>query len=182
MKQVYIPSVFFTVLQMGITTNQVHVISEQTSLEPNMCEINQCVSNTFDQLEEVDEVALPVIAESAEPTKPVVSAPVVTAPTDLDPLFEKYSGEFGVSSTTMKIIAKCESHFNPGAISSNGLYGGMYQYSASTWKSTRNSMGLDPNPELRFNAEEAIRTTAFKIASGGIGAWPVCGSRAVALK
>jgi hypothetical protein len=37
-------------------------------------------------------------------------------------------------------------------------------------------MGLNPDPELRFNAEEAIKTTAYKISRDGTGAWPVCGS------
>jgi hypothetical protein len=35
-------------------------------------------------------------------------------------------------------------------------------------------MGLDSNPDLRFNADESIKTAAFKIAHGGIGAWPNC--------
>lgn len=112
---------------------------------------------------------------------PEVTTPVAVAtasPEELDPLFEKYATEYGISSATLKIIANCESRFNPNALSKNGLYGGMFQFSASTWASTRKAMGLDENPELRFNAEEAIRTTAFKIANGGIGAWPHCGKKA----
>lgn len=109
------------------------------------------------------------------PDATVKKPAVVTTPSDIDPLFEKYAAEYGISSTTLKIIAKCESGFNPGAQSKNGLYGGLFQFSASTWKSTRKAMGLDENPDLRFNAEEAIKTTSFKIANGGIGAWPHCG-------
>jgi hypothetical protein len=51
----------------------------------------------------------------------------------------------------------------------------MFQFLASTWSANRNSMGLDPNPELRFDAQESIKTTAFKISRDGVGAWPVCG-------
>jgi len=87
-------------------------------------------------------------------------------------LFEKYGGEYGVEPNLLKKICQCESHCNPNAV--NGYYGGMYQYTPGSWKSTRRAMGLDPNPDLRFNAEESIRTTAFKIANGGIGAWPNC--------
>ena len=97
--------------------------------------------------------------------------------TIFDGLFEKYEGEFGVNQATLKKIARCESRFNPGAVSRSGLYGGMYQFLASTWRSTRQAMGLDDNPDLRFNAEEAVRTAAFKISRGGIGAWPVCGRK-----
>lgn len=54
------------------------------------------------------------------------------------------------------------------------MYVGMYQFAAQTWQSTRTAMGLDPNPELRMNAEESIKTAAYKIANGGIQAWPNC--------
>lgn len=96
----------------------------------------------------------------------------VSAPIDLDSMFKKYAEEYGVDSNLLKRIAKCESGFNPK--SDSGYYGGMFQYATSTWTSTRSAMGLDPNPELRFNAEESIRTSAFKISRGGASAWPVC--------
>lgn len=110
------------------------------------------------------------------PTTPVPTPrPPVAAPADLEPLFNTYASAFNVEANKLKAIANCESHFNPGA--NSGLYGGMYQFSASTWASTRNAMGQDPNPDLRFSAEEAIETAAFKIAAGGIRAWPVCGKK-----
>lgn len=93
--------------------------------------------------------------------------------TELDGLFAKYGEAYGVSPDKLKVIAYCESHYNSNAV--NGPYLGMYQYLASTWISTRQAMGMDGDPTLRANAEESIRTTAWKIAYGGIGAWPVCG-------
>jgi len=120
---------------------------------------------------------IPTVVPTPKPSpKPVVAAVQLPAH-ELDSLFQKYGAEYGVSWEKLKAIAKCESNFNAGVVSKNGLYGGMYQYVASTWVGTRKQMGLDPNPELRFNAEEAIRTTAWKISQGGIGAWPVCGKR-----
>lgn len=205
MKTAYLSSALFAVLQMGMTTNQMHVVSEQVAPETTMCEVNQSIDFS-DQIEEVEVVVLPeftptaapVVTPSPTPVKasvasdeapiapeatPVVTPtpvvePTVTAPPDLDPIFEKYAGEYGISASTLKVIANCESHYNPSAISRNGLYGGMFQYSTSTWKSTRTAMGMDPNPDLRFSAQEAIRTSAFKIANGGIGAWPICGAKA----
>lgn len=94
-------------------------------------------------------------------------------PADLEPLFDKYSSQYGVSKALIKKIAQCESGFNPKAV--NGPYAGMYQFLASTWISQRKIMGEDPNPELRFNAKEAVKTTAFKISRDGAGAWSVCG-------
>ncbi len=106
----------------------------------------------------------PLIEEKITQSKP--------GPADLDPLFTKYSQEYGVSKDLLVKIAACESGFNPGA--QNGPYGGMFQFLASTWVSNRKAMGLDPNPNLRYNSEEAIRTAAFKISRDGAGAWPVC--------
>lgn len=102
------------------------------------------------------------------------------SPTELDSIFDRYATEYGIDSSVLKFIAKCESNFNPTIISKNGLYAGLYQYSQSTWISTRRAMNLDENPELRLNAQEAIHTTAFKISQGGIGAWPTCGKHALA--
>jgi soluble lytic murein transglycosylase-like protein len=93
----------------------------------------------------------------------------------LDDLFAQYGNEYGVDPEKLKKIAYCESHYDPAAAS--GPYLGMYQYLASTWTSTRTAMGLNGDPALRANAEESIRTTAWKIAQGGIGAWPVCGKK-----
>ncbi|MFC1711258.1 transglycosylase family protein [Patescibacteria group bacterium] len=111
--------------------------------------------------------------EKAKQSNLIKAMPKTSSPEYLDPLFDKYCAQYGVSKEVMKKIAKCESGFRPEAV--NGPYAGMYQFVTSTWVSNRNTMGLDPDPNLRFNAEEAIKTTAFKIARDGTGAWPVCG-------
>lgn len=103
----------------------------------------------------------------------------VTPPEEINVLIDKYAQEFGANPDLMKSIAKCESRFRAEAV--NGSFGGMYQFLASTWSSNRNAMGLDPNPDLRFNAEEAIRTAAFKMGRDGYGAWPSCYKQALAL-
>lgn len=132
----------------------------------------------------VKKVEAKVLGAQAEPVvKPAAPAPekpqarAAMAPHELDGLFEKYGAQYGVDPQKLKVIAKCESGFNAGVQSKNGLYGGMYQYLASTWSGTRKQMGENPDPALRFNAEEAIKTTAWKISKGGIGAWPVCGKK-----
>lgn len=109
------------------------------------------------------------------------SAPQAALPaSELDSLFEKYAGEYGISAAVIKRIAQCESGMRPEALSSNGLYGGLFQFVSATWSSNRKAMGLDPDPNLRFNAEEAIKTAAFKMSRDGYGAWPVCGRKALA--
>ena len=122
---------------------------------------------------------LPTLEEPSDTPVPTTVTPVptiqpsVTGPADLDSLFTKYSSEFSVDIALLKKIAKCESGFNPTS-NNSGLYLGMFQFSSSTWTVNRNRMGLDPNPDLRTNAEEAIRTAAFVISRGGRGAWPNC--------
>lgn len=115
----------------------------------------------------------PVVYKPAATPAPTRVPQPIPAPAELEQWFSTYAGAFGVNPDLLKTIARCESGFNPN--SQGGIYGGMFQYSASTWSSTRNAMGLDPDPDLRYNAEEAIKTSAWKISAGGIGAWPHCG-------
>jgi hypothetical protein len=88
--------------------------------------------------------------------------------------FQTYSEKFNVDKQLLIRIAKCESGFRHDAV--NGPYLGMFQYLSSTWVSARKEMGENSDESLRTNPEEAIKTTAWKIAHGGISAWPVCGS------
>jgi hypothetical protein len=89
-------------------------------------------------------------------------------------LIEKYANQYAVDKDMMINIAKCESGFRGNAV--NGPYAGIYQFMTSTWVSNRRAMGLDSNPNLRFNLEESIKTAAFKMSRDGFGAWPVCQS------
>ena len=113
---------------------------------------------------------LPVLASAQ-----VSRTPAPEPPVKVHEYFHTYAGQFNLDAGKLERIANCESHYH--TTSDTGTYGGMFQFSASTWRSTRNDMGLDPDPALRFNAEESVRTAAFKISHGGLGAWPVCGQR-----
>ncbi len=117
-------------------------------------------------------IPTPTVVPTAIPKAIPAPRPAVAAPADLEPFFDKYAGEYAIDKEDLKRIAKCEAGFN--SQSDTGLYAGMYQFAAQTWTSTRNTMGMDPNPDLRKNAEESIRTAAFKIKIGGRGAWPNC--------
>jgi len=107
------------------------------------------------------------------------STPIVRvappSPETISGWFNTYGAQYGIDPKVLEKIAFCESGYNPQAV--NGPYGGMFQFHASTWASNRNAMGLDPNPALRFNGEESVKTAAFKMSRDGVGAWPVCGRR-----
>jgi hypothetical protein len=108
--------------------------------------------------------------------KPVAQKPKlaknIIAPTEVENMITGHAAQYGVDPNLMKKIAKCESTFNANAV--NGSHAGMYQFKDSTWVSTRRAMGLDTNPQLRFDANEATKTAAFKIAHGGKQAWQQC--------
>ncbi|UFU07397.1 resuscitation-promoting factor [Ruania halotolerans] len=69
-------------------------------------------------------------------------------------------------------LAQCESGGNPQAVSSNGLYYGLYQFAVSTWQSVGGS-GL---PTEASAAEQTQRAQALQARSGW-GQWPHCASQ-----
>ena len=120
-----------------------------------------------------------VITETPIPTRTPTSTPFPTItptpkliPSQLDSIFEKYAKEFSVDKNLLKKIALCESGLNLSA--RNGPYGGLFQFTSSAWVSVRRAMNADTNADLRFNGEEAIKTAAFKLSTGGVGIWPNC--------
>ena len=91
---------------------------------------------------------------------------------NLAAIFDQYTGQYGVDPNYLRHIAECESGFNPAAI--NGPYAGLFQFHANTWGKYRKEMGMDPSPDLRVNAEEAIRTAAYIVNRFGTNFWPNC--------
>lgn len=73
---------------------------------------------------------------------------------------------------SLRHIAICESGFRSSA--KNGPYGGLYQFDETTWKSSRRVMGEEIDPQLRFNAEEAVQTAAYLISKDKFYLWPNC--------
>ncbi len=115
----------------------------------------------------------PIPTSTPTPTATPTSAPVV-APADLNKLFVQYGNEYSIDVELLKRIAKCESNFHPGSVSSHG-YAGLFQFSETLWTQTRTLLHLDANPNLRLNAEEAIKTAAFMVSQNHLGIWPNCG-------
>jgi uncharacterized protein YabE (DUF348 family) len=69
-------------------------------------------------------------------------------------------------------LAQCESGGRPDAVSSNGKYRGMYQFSTSTWA----SVGGDGDPAAAAADEQTYRAQLLYQRSGA-GQWPRCGPR-----
>ncbi|MDX6325067.1 MAG: resuscitation-promoting factor RpfB [Nocardioidaceae bacterium] len=87
--------------------------------------------------------------------KPVVSTP-----------------SYSSGSSVWDSIAACESGGNWAANTGNGYYGGL-QFNLGTWQAYGGS-GL---PSQNSREQQIAIAEKVRAASGGYGAWPVCGSR-----
>ena len=69
-------------------------------------------------------------------------------------------------------LAACESGGNPGIVSANGMYHGLYQFDVQTWRSVGGS-GLPS----QASAAEQTKRAQILYNQRGSSPWPVCGSR-----
>ena len=111
-------------------------------------------------------------------TRTVLSQHVLTAPTStIVKVGTKQrpapTANFAGGDTVFDRIAQCESGGNWAANTGNGYYGGL-QFNLSTWR----AYGGSGRPDQ--NSREAQIAVAKRLvaASGGYGAWPVCGRQA----
>jgi len=114
------------------------------------------------------------LAPTLNPTPTLTPIPSFSPPTSdqLEDLFTKYANKFSVDRELLKRIAACESNFNPNAVF--GDYIGLFQFSTNAWISSRTLMEENSDPSLRTNAEESIKTAAFKLSRGESSSWPNC--------
>jgi hypothetical protein len=68
-------------------------------------------------------------------------------------------------------IAACESGGNPQAVSADGQYHGLFQFSQATWNAT----GGQGSPSSASVAEQ-VKRAEILYAQSGPGQWPVCGA------
>ena len=76
----------------------------------------------------------------------------------------------GVRRARLESIADCESHGNPRAKSSDGLYRGKYQFHRGTWA----GIGGEGDPARAPELEQDLRA-AMLFRQSGPGHWPNCG-------
>jgi uncharacterized protein YabE (DUF348 family) len=102
--------------------------------------------------------------------KVLSSTTVTTAQTKI---VEKGTTPYPADDTGLNwaALAQCESTGNPGSVSSNGMYYGLYQFSVSTWDSL-GGVGLPSEATPREQTYRAI----LLYKRSGKGQWPVCGS------
>ncbi|MGA3292091.1 MAG: transglycosylase SLT domain-containing protein [Candidatus Microgenomates bacterium] len=114
---------------------------------------------------------VPTLKPTNKPTPTPIPQPTFNSQ-QINGFIDEYSGQYGVDPNVIRHIALCESSFNPFA--KDGTYWGLFQFGPITWKDLRAKMGKDTNINLRYNAEEAVRTAAYAISLGERPIWPNC--------
>lgn len=113
----------------------------------------------------------PSPTEKPTPRPTPVPKPTYTSE-QINEFINRFAGQYAVDPNVLRHIALCESGFNPSAYKAG--YAGLYQFGATTWKNLRLKIGENPDPDLRYNAEEAVQTAAFALSSGDGRIWPNC--------
>lgn len=148
----------------GLATGQRRVLTPGTAGERTLVERVTTVDGT-----ETARVALSD-TQSREPVTAVVA--IGTAPRPAPARPATVAAVPTADGLNWAALARCESGGNPAAVSANGLYYGLYQFSLSTWGSVGGS-GL---PSQASPADQTARAQAL-YARSGAGQWPVCGKQ-----
>ena len=98
---------------------------------------------------------------------------VVLVGTKPAPVARPMAANYASGSSAWDRIAQCESGGNWAANTGNGYYGGL-QFSLSTW----HAYGGAGRPDQASREQQIAIAEKVRAASGGYGAWPVCGARA----
>lgn len=81
-------------------------------------------------------------------------------------------GSVNIGGDVWGALAQCESGGNPRAVSSNGLYYGLFQFSLGTWAAMGGSgLPSDASPEEQLQRAQALQ------ARSGWGQWPACAAK-----
>ncbi|GAC1440095.1 MAG: resuscitation-promoting factor [Mycobacteriales bacterium] len=92
---------------------------------------------------------------------------VIVSGTKARPEVQRSAGSGGLNWAA---LARCESGGNPRAVSSNGAYRGLYQFSFGTWRGVGGSGDpIDASPDEQTNRAEILYSRS------GRSPWPVCG-------
>src|SRR3989344_7152137 len=171
----FLPTLYYLVHSSALTIQNLEPqVAAATVVPTPLTTPEPTVSPTPRATKKPTPTSTPSPAPTPDPTPIPIPTPTpdVWAPPGMEPLFAQDAGQYGVDKNILERLANCESHFNPNAVS--GDYVGMFQFSASTWSNYRAEMGFDPNPDLRTNAEESIRTAAYAVLHKGVNPWPRC--------
>jgi hypothetical protein len=159
---------------LGMVTGGYYFLNSQQTPQSQVLAIESTPSVTPTDVPTSTPSPTPKPTRTPTPTIIPTPTPTPKAPDGMDQIFNQMAEKYKVDANLLKKIANCETHYNPGVVSKNELYAGMFQFTISTWQSNRIAMGMDANPDLRFGIPESIETAAYMISKNGASAWPEC--------
>lgn len=104
------------------------------------------------------------------PTKTPIPSPAKSE--EINSLINRFSIQYGIDPNILRHIAICESGFNSSA--TNGPYIGLFQFGSTTWQNLRLEIGENHHPDLRYSAEESIKTASYALSKNKSKLWPNC--------
>ena len=124
-----------------------------------------------------EEVPTPTFTPAPTPTPTPIPTPTPTpfpaaSSAQINAFIDQYAAHFSVDPNVLRHLALCESTFNP--LAEKLDYAGLYQFDQRTWRVYREMLSQDTDPDLRFNAEQAVLTAAYVLSIGRGGIWPSC--------
>lgn len=164
----------FSVFGLTRVEEKRQLISPIVLVSPTIATITPTITTVLATISAEIAVATPTAAPVA---KKVVTPKPKPTPTEepkeiVNRLVDKYSSEYGLDANVVRHLGLCESGFRSNA--TNGKYVGLFQYDERTWKTIRAEMKLDTDVNLRYSAEEAIKTTTYALSKGKRKLWPNC--------
>lgn len=141
----------------------IHPSSKAEPLDQARLELDEAAERVKNRQEAIRERQLErqaALEAAAAAEAAAVEAPV---PTEATPPGGAPSGQLGS-------IAQCESGGDPGAVSPDGQYHGLYQFDQSTWE----SVGGSGSPSAASAAEQTARAQTL-MGQSGTSPWPSCG-------
>jgi len=162
-----------SVLAIQINKNQ-EVLSESADVPIETPTLEPTEPPTPEPTKTPSPTPKPTPVKTPKPTETPSPTPEIEeiSSEEINKLIEGFAGQYSVDANVLRHIAVCESGFNPKAV--NGPYVGLYQFAPMTWSSNRILIGENPDPNLRFSAEESIQTAAYLLSTKGRGFWPNC--------
>lgn len=143
-------------------------VTTEAPAQQNQTASNANYSQPKQQTQQVQQVQQPAQQQQVQqPKQQPVQQQQVQQPKQ-QPAAQQQSG----GGLNWSALAACESGGNPGIVSANGMYHGLYQFDVQTWRSVGGS-GLPS----QASAAEQTKRAQILYNQRGSSPWPVCGSR-----
>lgn len=171
---------------VAVVVARVATTQQSAEVELPYAEVEQADANRYEDESELLQAGVPgkrvivaevVTVDGVETSRTIVSDDVVLEPVDEVTVVGTKerpvaAAQGSAPAGVWASLAQCESGGNPAAVSANGMYHGLYQFSVATWQMVGGS-GL---PSQASAAEQTNRAQILQ-SQYGWGQWPACAAK-----